>query len=332
MTINKYDNKKTGVILVNLGTPAAPTKREVARFLREFLSDARVVELPRLLWWFILNVLVIPLRASRVAEAYQSIWLPEGSPLTVYTQALAEQVDAGLKQTAINEVASVTWAMTYGQPSIAMRIVELAEQGIDKTLLIPLFPQYSATTTGAIYDKVAKIIQSKRNVPDIYVVKDYHQHPAYIEALALRIEEHWEQYGRNAKLLMSFHGIPEINAVKGDPYPQQCEQTAEALAERLKLEQNNWQISYQSRFGRQQWLQPYTSQTLEEWGASGADSVDVVCPAFSADCLETLEEINVENRELFLTAGGKNFSMIPCLNAHEEHAEMIKQIIKENTF
>lgn len=331
---------KIGVILINLGSPEEPTKRGVARFLREFLADGRVVEIPRLIWWLLLNGLVIPLRAKRVAEAYRSIWLPEGSPLAVYTRGLAEKVHASLetddsckvKADGSSKVKKVTWAMTYGGPSIATRIVELSAEGMDKILLIPLFPQYSSTTTGAVYDSVANLIKRERNVPDVYIVKDYHQHPAYIEALAQCTEEHWEKYGRNDRLLMSFHGIPEDYAAKGDPYPEHCQNTANALAKRLNLKESNWKISYQSRFGRQRWLQPYTSKTLQEWGEQGLPGVDVICPAFSADCLETLEEIDVENRDFFIDAGGKSFSMIPCLNIHPAHVALMEQIIKENTF
>ena len=323
-------NNKTGVILVNIGSPEEPSKHAVAKFLRSFLSDSRVVEIPRVIWWLLLNGLVIPLRVKRVAEAYRSIWLPEGSPLTVHTQALAEKVLKTLEDSGSDRFTKVSWAMTYGRPSIAEKVEQLTREGADKVLLIPLFPQYSSTTTGAVYDNVANLIKRKRNVPDFYIVKEYHQHPEYIEALALRTEEHWAKYGRNDKLLMSFHGIPENYAARGDPYPQHCQSTANALAVRLKLGPQEWAISYQSRFGKQQWLQPYTSHILEQWGEQGIKSVDVICPAFSADCLETLEEVDVENRKVFIDSGGKNFSMIPCLNSHERHVRMVIKIIEEN--
>lgn len=321
---------KTGVVLINLGSPEEPTKRGVSKFLREFLSDRRVVELPFLIWQILLNGLVIPLRAKRVAGAYQAIWLNEGSPLRVYTEELAEGIDKAVKAHAKDRIEEVTWAMTYGSPSIAMRVVELSRSGIDKILLLPLYPQYSSTTTGAVYDRVANLIRKERNIPDIYVIKDYYSHPAYIEALAHSVERHWAEFGRKQKLLISFHGVPEAYVAKGDPYRQQCEHTASALADYLGLQDNEWVISYQSRFGKQRWLQPYTDKTLESWAKDGVESVDVICPSFAVDCLETLEEINIENRDLFVRSGGKRFSMIPCLNSSDEQIRMLNQIIEEN--
>ncbi len=325
-------DKITGVILVNLGSPATPTRRGVKLFLREFLSDPRVVEIPRLFWWVVLNGFVIPLRSKRVSEAYQAIWLPEGSPLTVYTQMLAENVKTAVESAGQDKTMSITWAMTYGGPSISKRVREFSSTGVDAILIIPLFPQYSGTTTGAVYDLVASLIKSQREVSNFRIVKDYHCDPAYIEALACRVKEHWEENGRNEKLLMSFHGLP-IKCVKnGDPYAKQCENTAKALAEFLNLDRDEWDISYQSRFGRERWLQPYTNDMLESWAKKGVLSVDVICPAFASDCLETLEEIGKECRELFFAAGGSNFSLIPCLNAHPAHVKMIENLIRQNIY
>lgn len=317
-----------GVLLVNLGSPQTPTRRGVARFLREFLLDSRVVELPRPLWWCILNGLVIPLRAARVARTYQSIWMPEGSPLRVYTEKLAAAVAQCFPLRADAPRVLVTSAMTYGGPSIAARVASLRAAGARRILLIPLFPQYSATSTGAVYDVVARLIQNARDIPDIQVVKSYATFPPYIAALAASVREHWERQGRAQRLLMSFHGIPQICAERGDPYPVECRATALALAEALGLTDGEWVMAYQSRFGRQQWLQPYTADTLRMLAGSGITSVDVICPAFATDCLETLAEITEESGELFRAAGGERLALIPCLNDSEMHAAALKMLIE----
>lgn len=320
---------KTGLILVNLGSPEKPTKKGVSQFLRQFLSDKRVVELPPFFWQILLNVLVIPLRAKRVSLAYQSIWLESGSPLRVYTQRLAEGVGEALKNNVNPDLEKVSWAMTYGSPSIFSRIVELRSEGIDKILILPLYPQYSCSTTGAVYDVVADIVKSERNVPDIYVIKNYFSHPNYIDAMVESIKNHWVINGQKQKLLMSFHGIPVSCVEKGDPYQAECVNTANLLAESLGLDEKQWAISYQSRFGKQKWLQPYTNKILQSWGENGVESVDVICPSFAVDCLETLEEIDVEARQTFMQAGGKSYSLIPCLNASEEHICMVGSIVAE---
>ena len=312
------------VILVNLGTPDAPTPGGVRRFLRNFLSDSRVVEIPRLIWLPILYGVILPFRPRRVAKLYQEIWLAEGSPLRVISErqqlALAERLQS----------QRVTTAMVYGGPSIADRVAELRRDGIEKILLLPLYPQYSATTTGSVYDRVANIIQSSRNIPDIAVHKDYHKHPDYIAALANSVREHWDSKGRAQRLLLSYHGIPQLCVDKGDPYYQQCIDKAHLLATALGLEASQWAVTFQSRLGKAQWLQPYTDKTLEQWGADGVESVDVLCPAFSVDCLETLEEIDGENREIFLEAGGKRFEYIPCLNDRDDHIQMMANIVAEH--
>lgn len=317
-----------GVLLVNLGSPQTPTRRGVARFLREFLLDSRVVELPRPLWWCILNGLVIPLRATRVARALESIWMPDGSPLRVYTENLAAAVAQCFPQRADAPQVLVTSAMTYGGPSIAAQVASLRAAGAHRILLIPLFPQYSATSTGAVYDVVARLVQTARDIPDIQVVKSYATFPPYIAALAASVRHHWERQGRAQRLLMSFHGIPQICAERGDPYPNECRATALALAKALELADADWVMAYQSRFGRQQWLQPYTVDILRTLAESGVTSVDVICPAFATDCLETLVEISEENGELFRAAGGERLALIPCLNDSESHAAALKMLIE----
>lgn len=311
-----------GILLVNLGSPQAPTRREVRRFLREFLLDSRVVELPRLLWWPLLNGLIIPLRAGRVARAYEAIWGPAGSPLRSYTRGLAEKL-----QHELSDVAEIGWAVTYGDPGIARGLRELQAAGAETLLVIPLFPQYSATTTAPVYDRIADTLKQARNIPDLRLIKDYADHPAYISALADSVRAHWRDHGRGDRLLMSFHGIPQRCADLGDPYPDRCRATADLLAEALRLDAGQWQIAYQSRFGRQQWLQPYTDRTLLQWAREGVSRVDVICPAFAADCLETLEEIGDQNAELFRGAGGDRLTLIPCLNDSDRHVVAMRALI-----
>lgn len=335
-----------GIILMNLGTPAEPTPGAVREFLREFLSDPRVVEIPRPLWLLILNLFVLPLRPKRIAPAYAEIWnhgldgeVVSGSPITYYTQrqvallqqrlGTADQRGVGGKNPGEEKPAGkfiTAYAMTYGTPNLADTVTRLQGEGVTEFTILPLYPQYSATTTGAIYDQVAKIIRKARNVPDISVVHDYWQHPLYIQALANSVREHWSKVGAAEKLMLSFHGIPKANIRKGDPYYQQCCGTAELLAKALDLPREKWEITFQSRFGKAEWLQPYTDKTLVEWAQNGIASVDVICPAFSADCLETLEEIAVENCANFMDAGGTEFRYIPALNAREDHLAAIEAI------
>lgn len=325
------------IILMNLGTPAEPTPAAVRQFLRAFLSDPRVVEIPRPLWQLILNLFVLPLRPKRIAPAYEEIWnqgldgeAVTGSPITYYTQRQVQLLQQRLDVVSPDQLL-VGYAMTYGAPSLKDTISRLAQEGATSFTVIPLYPQYSATTTGAIYDQVADIIRSSRNVPDITVVHDYWQHPLYIEALANSVREHWEKNGVAEKLMMSFHGIPKANTRKGDPYYLHCCGTAEKLAEALNLPREKWEITFQSRFGKAEWLQPYTDKTLLEWGQGGVSSVDVICPAFAADCLETIEEIAVENRANFIEAGGREYRYIPALNAREDHIQLLEAIARERS-
>ncbi len=328
--------EKVGVILVNLGTPQSPTAFAVARYLRQFLSDPRVVEVPRLLWWLLLNFLIIPLRSKKVSHNYRSIWLDDGSPLKVITERQVAALQATFdKERCEEKTAGVkttreylcTYAMTYGDQSIANSVEHLRDSGANKIVVLPLFPQYSASTTAAVYDQLAELVKKYRHIPDIRVVHHYYDHSDYITALADSVRQHWQENGQAECLLMSFHGIPQKYVDQGDPYYAQCLETARALAQKLDLPSQQWALSFQSRFGRLEWVKPYTDVVLQKWGARGLESVDVICPAFSSDCLETLEEIEQENRQLFLQAGGKKFAMIPCLNDAPLHIELFKDLI-----
>ena len=319
---------KTAVVIVNLGTPVEPTKKSVAAFLREFLSDPRVVEVPRPVWSLILNAFIIPFRVPRVAEAYKSIWTESGSPLRSITEKQAELLQESLREQLGDTAPLVRYAMTYSGPSLETVISELEAGNIDHILVLPLYPQYSATTTGSVYDQLAGIVRRRRNIPQIHVIKQYFDYPPYIEALAQTVLESWQKRGRPQRLLMSFHGIPQRYCDKGDPYFKQCRATAESLAARLELSSQQWALSFQSRLGKAKWLSPYTIDVLTQWGREQLEHVDVICPAFSADCLETLEEIDVENREVFTTAGGGRFDLIPCLNDHPAHIKMMTELVR----
>ncbi len=313
----------TAVLLVNLGTPDAPTPQAVRRFLRQFLSDPRVIEIPRLLWWLILNLFVLPFRPKRVAHAYASIWQGD-SPMRIILQQQVAAVAARLHGQGV----VVLPAMSYGQPSIPAALDTVMAQGIDQIIVLPLFPQYSATSSGAVYDAVNYWQLARRNLPSITLIKDYYAHPRYIAALADSVRRYQAVHGVPDKLLMSFHGIPIPYAERGDPYPERCQQTAACLAAALGLAPDAWAISFQSRFGKQEWVKPYTSVLLTEWGNAGVGSVQVMSPAFSADCLETLEELAVENRDLFLAAGGKDYAYIPALNSDEAHIDLIVALVE----
>ena len=328
--------EKVGVILVNLGTPQAPTTFAVARYLRQFLSDPRVVEVPRLLWWLLLNFLIIPLRSKKVSNNYRSIWLDDGSPLKVITERQVAALQAAFNKESREEKTSgvksrreyiCTYAMTYGDQSIASSVKSLRDRGVNKIVMLPLFPQYSASTTAAVYDQLAELVKKYRHIPDIRVVHHYYDHSGYIAALENSVRQHWQKNGQAECLLMSFHGIPKKYVDQGDPYYAQCLETARALAQSLDLSSQQWAFSFQSRFGRLEWVKPYTDVVLQKWGARGLESVDVICPAFSSDCLETLEEIDQENRQLFLQVGGGKFEMIPCLNDSPLHIQLFKDLV-----
>ncbi|WP_439134145.1 ferrochelatase [Pseudomaricurvus sp.] len=318
-------NTKLGVVLMNLGTPTEPTPKAVRQFLEEFLGDRRVVEIPRLVWWPILYGIILPFRSPKVAKLYKEIWLPEGSPLKVITQ---KQV-AGLQSRFDEADVVVKYAMTYGEPKLAQRIAELESAGVDKIVVLPLYPQYSATTTAAIYDQYANLITGQRNISNISIHKEYFDHDDYITALANSVRHHWQSHDQAEKLLFSFHGIPKRCVEKGDPYERQSRATAQLVADKLGLNDSQWAISFQSRLGKAEWLTPYTDKLLESWGKEGVSSVDVLCPAFASDCLETVEEIDQENREIFLSAGGGRFEYIPCLNDSEDHVDLLEKIVTE---
>ncbi len=315
------------MLLTNLGTPQAADKSSVRRFLKEFLWDRRVVEVPRPIWWFVLNVVILNTRPSKAAAAYKKVWTDKGSPLMSISM---EQLDA-LRAALEDDEIVVEFSMRYGSPSIADGLEKLRKQGAEKILVFPLYPQYSSTTTATTFDAVAAELRSWRWIPEMRFINQYHEHPLYINALANSVQTHWDQYGRSDKLLLSFHGIPEAYFLQGDPYHCQCLKTGRLLAEKLGLSESEWQISFQSRLGPKKWLQPYTDQTLEAFGKSGIQSVQVVCPGFSVDCLETIEEIAMENRDVFLEAGGERYEYIDCLNASSDHINMMKQLVYEHT-
>lgn len=315
-----------GVLLSNLGTPQSPEPADVRRFLKEFLWDPRVVELPRPLWWLVLNGVILNTRPRRSARAYKKIWTDKGSPLAVI---ITQQVKA-LRGAFANHNVIVEPAMRYGAPSLASGLEKLRQQGADRILVLPLYPQYSATTTGSTFDAVAGALKTWRRLPEMRFVNHYHDHPGYIAALASSISRYWQQHGQADKLLLSFHGIPEEYFHKGDPYFCECQKTARLLADKLNLDNHQFQVSFQSRLGTRQWLQPYTDKVLQDMASSGVRSVQVCCPGFSADCVETLEEVAMENRDVFLNSGGKQYEYIPCLNDSQAHIDFLKKLIDQH--
>ncbi|MEL0615562.1 ferrochelatase [Cobetia marina] len=315
-----------GVMLVNLGTPEAPTPKAVRRYLAEFLGDVRVIDLPRLLWLPILHGLVLTTRPKKVAEAYASVWTEDGSPLMAIGKRQRAALEARLAE-SLGEEIPVELAMTYGKPTMEEVGRKLASRGADRILVLPLYPQFSRTTTAAVFDRLARALKPCPHLPELRFVRDYHDHPDYIAALAASVREHWEKAGhRGKRLLMSYHGIPKRYATAGDPYPRQCERTSQLLAEALGLGDDEWAMTYQSRFGKAEWLKPYTDETLKAWGAEGLESVDVISPAFAADCLETLEELEEENRGYFTESGGGEFRYIPALNDRREHIDLLEAL------
>jgi ferrochelatase len=322
------DPDRIGVLITNLGTPATATTRDVRRFLAEFLSDPRVVEVPRAVWWLILHGVILRIRPARSARAYRAVWSEKGSPLMVNSRHQRDALSERLTQQ--HPTLRIALGMRYGEPSIESALEELRSAGSRRVLVLPLYPQYSATTTASTFDAVAKVLQRWRWIPGLRFVTQYHDHPAYIEALAQSVRETWSREGRAARLLFSFHGIPLRYFHAGDPYHCQCQKTARLTAQRLGLAKDEWCVSFQSRVGREEWLQPYTDQTLESWGRGGIESVQALCPGFAADCLETLEEIDQEYRRLFVKAGGKTFSYIPALNDRPAHLDALSDVITGN--
>lgn len=316
--------EKTGVLLVNLGTPARPIAGAVRRYLDEFLTDPRVVELPRFLWRIVLKLFILPLRAGKSARAYQRIWMEEGSPLLVLSQSLAAKVRQNL-----GEDYEVVLGMRYGQPSIPEALEILRQARVGRLLVLPLYPQYAAATSGSTFDAVARVLQGWRYVPSLTFVSDYHDHPAYIDALAETIRRARQGDDAPPYLLFSFHGLPERSRTLGDPYADQCRRTAEAVVGRLGLAAARWGLAFQSRFGRAEWLKPYCVDALRELAARGVTAVDVVCPGFAVDCLETLDEIALEYRRIFLDGGGERFRYLPCLNDTDAHADLLVRLLRD---
>lgn len=320
---------KTGVLLINLGTPDAPTKQAVKPYLKEFLSDPRVVEIPRAIWWLILNGVILNTRPKKSAQKYASIWTSEGSPLRFHTEKQAKLLKGWLGE-RIKSPFVMEYAMRYGNPSVASALDRLSEQGCDRILALPMYPQYAASSTATAFDAVYRILLAKRNQPALRTVRHYHDDSGYIAALATNVREYWMHNGRPEILVMSFHGVPRYTLDKGDPYHCECQKTARLLAEALGLSKEQYRVTFQSRFGRAEWIKPYTAATLEELGRAHTKRVDVVCPGFVADCLETLQEIAMEVKQEFLTAGGGEFHYIPALNERPEWIAALGELALAN--
>ena len=322
-------SEKTGILLVNLGTPDAPTPEAVRRYLKEFLGDPRVVEIPRAIWWLILNGIILNTRPKKSAAKYAKVWLKEGSPLRVYTEKQAALLQ-GYMGERIKTPFVVDYAMRYGNPSIPEVLRKLKEQNCQRILIVPMYPQYAASTTATVCDIVFGELQQMRNTPALRTIKHFHDHPGYIKALANNINDYWMKNGRPEKLLMSFHGLPNYTLDKGDPYHCECHKTARLLAQQLGLKTGQYLVSFQSRFGKTEWLKPYTTATLKELGQQKLKRLDVVCPGFVADCLETLEEIAMEGKEDFQHAGGGEYCYIPCLNERDDWIRALTDLVLDN--
>ena len=317
---------RTGVLLVNLGTPEAPTARAFRPYVKEFLSDPRVIEIPKIIWWPILNLIILNTRPKKSAAKYAMIWMPEGSPLRVYTERQARLL-AGYLGEQVKGPLSVDFAMRYGKPSVDERIRAMVAEGCDRILVVPLYPQYSAAATATVFDAAFATLKSMRNPPAIRTVKHFHDDPGYIQALKASVQQFWSEHGRPDLLVMSFHGTPRFALDRGDPYHCECHKTGRLLAEALGLPAEKYRVTFQSRFGQAEWLKPYTSEVLEQLARAGTRRVDVVCPGFVADCLETLEEIAIEGKSAFLYAGGKEYHTIPCLNDRSDWIHALTALV-----
>ncbi|MDH3587796.1 MAG: ferrochelatase [Gammaproteobacteria bacterium] len=317
----------TGILLNNLGTPAAPTTSAVRKYLAEFLWDPRVVEVPRPIWWLALHGIILRTRPRRSAKAYKKVWTDEGSPLLVNTVRQRDE----LAKTLAGRVGGplhIEVGMRYGQPSIASALEKLEQANCTRVLVLPLYPQYSATTTASTFDELSRQLRRVRRLPALHFIDGYHDDPGYIDALAASIREHWQRQGRQAQLLFSFHGIPQRYRLNGDPYPCHCHKTTRLVVEKLGLGEADWDIAFQSRLGREEWLRPYTDEVLQQWATTGVGDVDVICPGFSADCLETLEEVGMQYRELFIKHGGDSLHYIPALNERRDHIEFLAGLVR----
>ncbi|MEH6584066.1 MAG: ferrochelatase [Halioglobus sp.] len=319
---------KIGVLVTNLGTPEAPQPRELRTYLKQFLSDPRVVEVPRLIWWFILNIVILNLRPRRSAAAYRKVWTEQGSPLLIHTRDQAAALQRSMSE-QFGEQVIVDFAMRYGEPSIDGTLQSLLDRGVTRLLVLPLYPQYSGATTASTFDALAEDFTRRRRLPELRFISHYHDYPPYIQALANKVKAHWELHGRADKIIFSYHGEPQSYLDKGDPYHCECYKTTRLVAEQLALDETEYVTAFQSRFGRQEWLKPYTDHVLKALPSEGSKSVQILCPGFSADCLETLEEIDEENRDYFMAAGGERYDYIPCLNADPEHIQALSQLITD---
>ena len=326
---NHASTEKLGILITNLGTPDAPTPSALRKYLAEFLWDPRVVELPRPLWWLILNFVILSFRPRKSAAIYKNIWTDQGSPLLIHTKEQACALKEKLQANNLQHI-ELEYAMRYGSPSIESALLKLHQNNITKLLVLPMYPQYSGSTAGSTFDAVAQLFSKLRWTPELRFINQYADDAGYIKSCAAQIKQYWSTHQRGQKLLFSFHGLPKKFLTSGDPYHCQCHKSARLIAEELQLDNGEWMLTFQSRFGREEWLQPYTNKTLEALPGKGVKSVDVFCPGFSADCVETLEEIDMQNREVFMEAGGEKFQYIPALNANEDHMESIFQLIMRN--
>lgn len=324
-----FAKPKVTIILANLGTPDAPTVPAVRTFLQQFLSDQRVIEIPKPVWQIILRLFILPFRPKRVAQAYAQVWAKD-SPMREILLQQVEAVRAELTQRYPQFELNVVPAMTYGNPNIQTVLSQISAQPQDHVILLPLFPQYSATSTAPLYDAVARWVLTQRNLPGLSLIRDYYQHSLFIQALAQSVRDYQAIHGKPEKLLMSFHGIPQPYADKGDPYADRCRITGKLVAKALGLSEDQYAISFQSRFGKQEWVKPYTDALIEEWGKQGVKSIQVMSPAFSADCLETLEELAMENADTFKANGGERYSYIPALNSREDHLQLLNSLLQAN--
>ncbi len=326
--ISPDPDSQVGVLLINIGTPESPETGAVRSYLREFLSDRRVVDYPRWLWLPLLHGIILRIRPRRSARMYRSIWMDQGSPLKVIMDRIAEKLQQRVNESSELSVV-VEVGMRYGKPSIKNALERLRAAQAQKIVIFPLYPQYSRTTTATTFDAVFSALKTWAQIPDLELIADYHDHPAYLAALAQLTRVEWEKHGQPEKLLISFHGIPQRYARNGDPYPQQCERTAQLLVDALELPDHAWSYSFQSRFGPEPWLQPYTDETLKKLGGEDLSSLHIIAPGFSVDCLETLEELQVEGKQIFHTSGGGSFRYLPALNAETAHIEALATIILE---
>ena len=320
--------ERLGVLLVNLGTPDSPSYFAVQRYLREFLGDRRVIDTSRLLWLPLLYGIILPLRPIRTLRNYRKVWMQGGSPLAVYSQRLATKMGAKL-QAAFGDAVRVELAMTYGNPSVARAIRVLAEQNVRKLVVLPLYPQYCSSTTGSVFDRVSRVLQRWRWLPEMRYINNYHHDAGYLDALTARIRDHWSEMGERSHLLFSYHGIPAVYVAQGDPYQAQAEATTRQVVARLGLKTEEYSHCYQSRFGSVVWLQPYTEDTLKGLAARGVRKVTVASPSFAVDCLETLQEVAIEYRDKFLEMGGERLTLVPALNDDDRHVDVLASIVTQ---